>query len=328
MMGIARGSEKAASTMLTPFPNTFLYLTLLCFVAIYIRVLGVGAYYYSSDELQHVDIIMGPTLADVLQFSRFETHPPLGYILRHYWILLSDAPWFTRSFSLIFGIALIPIYYCIGRTLNSRFTGICCATLVAFSYGCIIQSYIVRDYTIFLFFLSIGFYFFLRWSKTQKFIHLFTYGALCALSCLTRFSGIFAVSAIFVYELLYIRSRGVFSYQQMPWIITNSLIFIVAVFAYYFWKDTLNNSLTFYSAGGWKLLSGALSYPVGVLFYIYPSRTLVILTLLILPFVRKLNNSDLNSLCILATIALCIGAALVGTAGLFNADQIPVYARI
>src|SRR5437879_3017025 len=82
------------------------WMTALVVIAAYIRVGGAGIYHYHVDELMHIKIAEGDTLKQVLQFSLFETHPPLGHILRHYWLKVSEETWFVRSLSLIFGIAL------------------------------------------------------------------------------------------------------------------------------------------------------------------------------------------------------------------------------
>lgn len=307
-----RDSQEMTPTAFIPKPFVVSYLIILTLIAIYIRVHHAGSYHYSSDEVQHVEITIGQSLADVIRYSRYETHPPLGYILRHYWMLGSQAVWYVRSFSLIFGIALIPLYYAIGRYLSGRFTGLCCATFSAFSFGGIIQSYVVRDYTVFLFFLSAGFYCFLRWRRSRALVDLMAYGGFCGLACLTHFSGIFAVFSIFVLEVAGIRRNETPNRNLPSWAMANFLVAVLATAAYYVWKDTLHNSLDVYSISKYYLLTGLLSFPVRALFYIYPSPALAIAVLLALPLGRRLNGPELDALCVLTLIALALGAVLFG----------------
>ncbi len=188
----------------TPLPMSrifvFAWLVLLMVAGAIVRVQGVEYYHYNADEAHHIYTASGSTLAETLRFSLYDTHPPLGHLLRHYWLMMDTSPVFARGLSLLFGIALIPLYFLIGRRLGGDLTGLILALLVAFSHGCIIQSYAVRNYTIFLFFLSVSFYWYLRWRESCRMGALLGYGGFGVLACLTHFSGIFAYSVIAVYE--------------------------------------------------------------------------------------------------------------------------------
>src|SRR5438132_1646042 len=91
---------------------TYVWLATLISLAIYVRIHGTGAYYYSEDEMLHIWLAKSKSLKQLLTFSLYETHPPLGHILRYYWLQISDNIAFSRSLSLLFGIAAIPVYYC------------------------------------------------------------------------------------------------------------------------------------------------------------------------------------------------------------------------
>ena len=171
-----------------------IWLLLLIIVAIYVRINGADTYYYHVDELMHINIAKGETLKETMQFSLLETHPPLGHIVRHYWQEISGEMWFSRSLSLVFGIVMIPLYFAIGKKLNGELTGMCAAALVAFSNACVVQSYVVRNYSMFTVFLSAAFYCYLLWRDKKKNMKLLaSYGMFALLACLTHFSGIFAV---------------------------------------------------------------------------------------------------------------------------------------
>ena len=96
------------------------WLALLIILSVFLRVHGAGEYYYNADDMQHIEIAKGRHHSKrCCSIRSMKTHPPLGHILRHYWLMLGDTPWFVRSFSLLFGITLIPLYYQIGKN-NKR----------------------------------------------------------------------------------------------------------------------------------------------------------------------------------------------------------------
>ena len=268
---------------------TKIILTFLIIISVYLRINGTGDYYYSADELLHINIAKGDNLLQVLQFSLFETHPPILYIFLHYWLMISDNIYFVRSLALVFGIALIPLYYLIGKKLNGKATGLCSAILIAFGHGTIIQSFVVRHYAIFLFFLSLAFYFYLKWKENPATKNLLLYFIFAILACLTHFSGIFAIFAIAAFETLQTRNKN--------WIISNLLIGIIAISMQYIWQAT-NSPLAFSAFkealkpdGHFSfldLLMTAPFYPALVAYYELPSH---IWLLLIIPAIVYLYIS-------------------------------------
>ena len=72
------------------------------------------------------------SVPDMLQWIiRIDQHPPLYYLLLHYWIVLQgDAPYDVRLLSVFFGTATIPIIYLIGRRLSGALVGLAAAVLL------------------------------------------------------------------------------------------------------------------------------------------------------------------------------------------------------
>lgn len=220
---------------------TFIWVTLLMLLASYVRIHGSDIYHFHVDELMHMKIAQGTTLKQVLDYSLFEAHPPLGHILRHFWNMVSETTPWSRSLSLIFGLGLIPLYYLIGKKLGGELTGMCAATLIAFSHGCVIQSYVVRNYSMFSFFISAAFYYYLLWRDERtnsKWLAGYIFWAICAV--LTHFSGIFAITIITCCELLRIFRNGRNMKEAVQWLIFNSPIGITAILTFIAWHGTLN----------------------------------------------------------------------------------------
>ncbi len=222
-------------------PKTFIRLWLLALVLIslFIRVHGADEFYYNPDEAMHIGMAKGETLAEVSHYSLYETHPPLGNYIRHYWLMLSDTPAFARDMSLLCGILLILLYYRIGRLANGELTGLCCSALIAFSHGCIIQSYIVRNYAVFVLFLSLSFHDYLRWRKQDRNTMPIGYGLWSTLACLTHFSGIFFVACIGGYEMLVMHKRKASYPQHGRWLLANGIATFAAATGYVLWQPVL-----------------------------------------------------------------------------------------
>ncbi len=221
-----------------PVSRLFLciWMALLIITAIYVRVNGAGGYYYHPDEIMHIDIAKGSSLGEVFNFSLHETHPPLGHILRHYWQQIDGGIAFERGLSLVFGIALIPLYYLIGNRLGGTFSGLCASALATFSHGLIVQSYVVRNYTIFVFFLSLGFYCYLEWREKLSLRALLLYALFAILGCLTHLAGIFFTLPVFFYEIIRLHHRKSINRPVISqWIIANAIIIILAAITYYIW---------------------------------------------------------------------------------------------
>ena len=65
---------------------------------------------------------------------RIDQHPPLYYLLLHYWIALTgDTPYNVRLLSVLFGAATIPVIYLIGKRLSGVVVGLAAAVFLALS---------------------------------------------------------------------------------------------------------------------------------------------------------------------------------------------------
>ena len=302
---------------------TKIILILLLVIATYLRINGTGEYYYSADEILHIDMAKGDNIWQVIQFSLFETHPPLGHFVLHYWLMISDNIYFARSLALVFGIALIPLYYLIGKKLGGEVAGLCAAILITFGHGTIVQSFVVRHYAMFMFFLSLAFYFYLLWKEKIKIAapasqvrgdyNIIYYFIFATLACLTHFSGMFAIFAIAAFETI--------SSKNKQWIFANLLIGIIIVAVHYIWRDI--NSASTLSAfkealkpdGHFSfldLLMTAPFYPALVSYYELPSH---IWLLFIVPAIIYLyaTKKEHRWVILLSLTGFVLGMMLLGS---------------
>ncbi|MGC9393354.1 MAG: glycosyltransferase family 39 protein [Anaerolineae bacterium] len=92
-------------------------------------------------------------VVDMLQWTvKLDQHPPLYYLLLHYWIALrGDTPYYVRLLSVLFGAGTIPIIYLIGKRMSSAIMGLAAAALLALSPFNIRFAQETRMYTLLTF---------------------------------------------------------------------------------------------------------------------------------------------------------------------------------
>ncbi|HEY3312830.1 MAG TPA: glycosyltransferase family 39 protein [Anaerolineales bacterium] len=100
------------------------------------------------------------SVAEMLQWIvRIDQHPPLYYLLLHYWISFNgDTPYDVRVFSAFFGAATIPVIYLIGKRLSSAVMGLAASVLLAFSLFNIYYAQEARMYTFLMFNAAVAIY--------------------------------------------------------------------------------------------------------------------------------------------------------------------------
>ena len=313
--------EKTEAAFLYRLPKAFaiVFVLLLAVAALYMRIHGAGYYHYSPDDMMEIDVAAQKTLPELLHTAMHETaHPPLGYIVRHYWMKISTDAWFMRSEALVFGLLLIALYYTICAALGGPLAGWFGAILATCSDGLIVQSYVVRNYTLFVFLLSLGFYYFIRWHAGRNAKSLIGYAVFGCLACLTHFSAMFAFFCITLCECVWLHQTSASKQKQMVWLLSNAIIGFIALSVYHLWQPLVEGLGPSFEATHTERMEGMLIYPLAVLGYILPGLSVAIgciALVLLLPFLRvaKADGNPLRFYIYLAAIALLLGTVLFGS---------------
>ena len=100
------------------------------------------------------------SVAEMLQWIvKIDQHPPLYYLLLHYWISLNgDTAYAARALSVLFGTATIPIIYLIGKRISGVVMGLAAAALLALSPFNIYFAQEARMYTVLMFNAAVAIY--------------------------------------------------------------------------------------------------------------------------------------------------------------------------
>jgi mannosyltransferase len=124
-----------------------------------LRVLLLGTKSMWLDETFSVWMASQP-IGDMLQWIvKIDQHPPLYYLLLHFWIALNgDGPYDVRMFSVLFGTGTIPIIYLIGQRMSGATVGLAAAAILALSPFHIYYAQETRMYTLLAFNAAVAIY--------------------------------------------------------------------------------------------------------------------------------------------------------------------------
>lgn len=168
----------------------------LVMIGLFVRVWGLGEYYFSPDEMLILIISRGETLARVWQSSLPQLHPPFHFFFLHYMLEISKNVLFLRSTSLIPGLGLIIVFFFLGRKVSGTVSGLAMASMAAFSSAAIILSQVIRPYAMLVFFISVALWFFLSYLEAGKKKHLYGYLFFILLALSFHYSAVIPMTAV------------------------------------------------------------------------------------------------------------------------------------
>lgn len=218
------------------------YFTLLIILAcaFLLRFSGAANYYFHTDELMHFFIAKGNGLVDVFNTGMRETQPPLGHFIRYYLLLINDSIIFSRLVSITCGIISIIAAFGIGKQISKNYYGLAIAILFSFAHIAVIYTTSTRNYSFFLMFLMLGYYFFTCFLTRNKNSDLYKYLLFTLLAIACHFSGyIFTFSLSLTLFLSIIANK---QYRILPKLILGHIPHLIflggAYYFYYLRSDT------------------------------------------------------------------------------------------
>jgi uncharacterized membrane protein len=135
---------------------------LFCFLTlgIALRLIGINKS-LSGDEILTVRGASQNLAQMVPYLISSESHPPLYYLVLHYWLQISQSEFWLRFLSIIFGAGICIMGYLIGCKYYNEKIGLLALLFLIASSGLIWQAQYVRPYAFSTFFICLSIYFFL-----------------------------------------------------------------------------------------------------------------------------------------------------------------------
>ncbi|HEX7244540.1 MAG TPA: glycosyltransferase family 39 protein [Solirubrobacterales bacterium] len=173
------------------------------------RFASLGVQSFHHDEVITAMRVIPGSFADMLRAVRdSESNPPLYYALAWAWAKAFGTGEFgLRSLSALFGLATVPIAYCLGAELSSRRAGLIAAALVAVNPMLIWYSQEARSYAVLVFFCAVSLLFFVRALRTEDGRDLALWALASALALCSHYFAFFPVAIEAAWLLVALRRR-------------------------------------------------------------------------------------------------------------------------
>lgn len=157
--------------------RSYLFPIIVLLVGFGLRVHRLGAANVWWDEAFSIWMARKP-LANLMETTAFDTHPPLYYILLHSWMPLTGSTEFAvRTISVMAGLLTIAVVYTLGMRLLGRRWALLGALLLAISRFHIWWSQEVRMYALAVLWITLALAIVIRQASTQNRRHLFGWAA-------------------------------------------------------------------------------------------------------------------------------------------------------
>ena len=153
-------------------------------------------------------------------------HPPLFFILTHFFYPFTKPERDLRIIPLIFGTLSIPLIYFLSRLFSAQIALPCTISLTFMTYH-ISLSQDGRSYSLLMFLGMAGLYFFLKHLKTQKNRYLIPAAFFFATSLYTSYSSIPFVGLSEIFWFYRVKKEG--HKRLSSFLILNGLIFLLCI---------------------------------------------------------------------------------------------------
>lgn len=170
---------------------------LILFLGLILRLVNLNQSLW-LDEATQV-LLSKDSLGSIIFQRGADFHPPLSYILLHFWIFFGSSEIWLRLLSVIFGVFTIWVVYKLACEIFDNKIGILSAFFISIAPYHIYYSQEIRMYAEATFFACVSMYYFYKISKKQKTIDSLRYIIFSAALIYTHYDGFFLVFAQFVY---------------------------------------------------------------------------------------------------------------------------------
>jgi len=145
-----------------------IYFFLILILGIFLRILNLGKHSFWCDELLAISLGQHSIKWMINYITYKDAHPPLFYILVHFWLKFAKNEFSLRTLPLLFGILCIPSSYLLAKKVKNIKTSLLFSLFIALSPSLILWSQIVKSYTFFTFLTIISFMSFISYINSKE----------------------------------------------------------------------------------------------------------------------------------------------------------------
>ena len=209
---------------------TNLMLLIILLTGLFLRLYNIEAKSLWVDEESSIKFATKP-LTSLIKYAEKETHPPLYYIILHYWInQFGDSETSVRFLSLIFGVIAIFFMYKVGELLFNRETGLLSSLILAISEFHIQHSQEARMYSFMALLTLISIYFFIKMLQEKKIKTTIFYVFFSALLMYSHIYGMFIIAMQNIYAItMLILARKDIKITFKRWMIIQIILLIIFI---------------------------------------------------------------------------------------------------
>lgn len=178
---------------------------LILFLGLILRLFLINQSFW-LDEASQATTSQRP-LSEIILKNQFDFHPPLSYILSHFWIQFGTSEVWLRLLPILFGTATIFVVYLIAKKLFSQKVGLIASLLISIAPYHIYYSQEFRMYSMVTLFVSLLIYYFLRLLDRSSNLNSALFILFSLLTLYTHYLGGIIFIPIFVYVLLFHRKQ-------------------------------------------------------------------------------------------------------------------------
>lgn len=165
-------------------------LILISLLAAFLRLYQLGAESLWLDEASTY-VLSSKTLSNILEATAGDVHPPLYYILVHFFLIAGNSETILRLPSMLMGIMGVPLIYLLASRLFTPKEGLVAAFLLSVSIMHIYYSQEARMYSMLLFLSLCSVYFFYLAVEDNKKINWIFFSFFTVLNIYTHYFGFF-----------------------------------------------------------------------------------------------------------------------------------------
>jgi len=217
-------------------------------LAAVVRVFGISTESLWLDEATSLLVAKLPPV-DLIRWTANDIHPPLYYLLLHYWVYLGQSELVVRGLSALAGVLTVGALYGLAETLFDRRVGLWTALLLALNPLHVWYSQEARMYALLTLFYTLSLWLALRVWHRPSWGRGVAYVLVTTAALYTHYYGVFAILIANACFLFFWWRRGHSRMLLRTWLRTQAATLVL----YLVWLPRLLANLG--GGGGWLAFS-------------------------------------------------------------------------